>query len=417
MRILAITFGTEGDWRPLTALCGGLQSAGHDVLLLAPAPAADLAARLGVRFEALAGDMARELEAAMPMLTRRGGNAAALAHVFSGLAVRNIGEWTRAMMRHGDEVDAILCAGLAIYVGLSCAEALDKPVIGAGLQPVMPTGAFASPFLPPLRLPAWANRVSHRLVLAMLWKAFRGSINRARREITGQAPRRDAWTGYPCLFGISPTLVAPPADWPPHYLITGEWRTPDDPDWQPDAALRAFLTAGEPPVYVGFGSMLGFDPAALTRVVVDALGGRRALLFMGAAGLGAGALPASVLRIGPLPHGWLFPRVRLVVHHGGAGTTHAAAHAGKPSVVVPFAGDQPFWAERARRLGIAPAPIRQRALDAAVLAQRIDEALGASFAERAAAIGRAMAHEHGVARGVAAFAQLAARPGRADGAG
>jgi len=106
--------------------------------------------------------------------------------------------------------------------------------------------------------------------------------------------------------------------------------------------LEAFLDAGEPPVYVGFGSMTDPDPAAATRVVLEAVAraGVRAVLSRGWAGLGGVPLPSEVMEIGPVSHASLFARVAAVVHHGGAGTTTTAARAGAPQILVPHILDQ-----------------------------------------------------------------------------
>jgi UDP:flavonoid glycosyltransferase YjiC (YdhE family) len=401
MRLTAVTFGTEGDSRPLIALCAGLRAAGHDVVLIGERSAAPLAAAHAVPFVPLAGDMAVELRAAADGLARDGGKVSALARVLSGIAIRNSTAWMRALLDHAADADAILCAGLAIYVGLSAAEHLRIPAIGAGLQPVMPTRDFPSPFLPPMRSPGWVNRLSHRLVLAMMWRAFRRAVNDARRDVSGQAPRRDAWEAYPMVFGISPTLVPQPGDWDRDVRITGDWPLPHDAGWRAEASLREFLAAGDAPVYVGFGSMQGFDRQRFLETVLAALQGRRALLFGGWSNFGEGPLPDSVLRIGAVPHDWLFPQVSVAIHHGGAGTTHAAARAGVPAIVVPLAGDQFFWAERVRRLGIAPRPLAHAKLNARSLRERLALAGSAEMQRCARTVGDAMRNEHGVVDAVA----------------
>lgn len=405
MRITALTFGTEGDWRPMVALCHGLAGAGHDVVLLGPRPAVPLADHLGVPFVALEGDMASELEAAMPSM-ERGAGPREIGRLVTSFAQRHTTGWMRAVLDAAAGSDVVLPAGLAVYVGLSVAEKLRVPVVGIGLQPVMPTGDFPSAFLPAWRMPRWANRLSHRLVLALMWRAFRGATNAARRDVAGQPRRRGEWRGYPILFGISPTLMPRPRDWPDRYEVTGHWTTPIDPAWEPDPALLAFLAGGEPPIYVGFGSMLGFDRARAERAVQEGLDGRRALIASGAAGLGEGALPPNALRIGPTPHEWLFPRTRIVVHHGGAGTTHAAARAGVPAVVVPFGGDQAFWAARAHRLGIAAAPLAHRALTGPALGSRLDHAAAPDMQQWAHQIGEAVRAEDGIGTAIAALERL-----------
>jgi UDP:flavonoid glycosyltransferase YjiC (YdhE family) len=398
MRILALTFGTEGDSRPMIALCRGLRDAGHDVTLLAERTARSYAEALDVPFVALAGDMASELRAESNTLLAKGGDFQYVARALAAIARRNTSAWMRTAVEHARGTDTVIGAGLAIYVALSTAEYLRVPFVGAGLQPMMPTREFASSFLPPWPLPAWVNRASHRLVLAVLWRAFRGAVNDARRDVTQQAPRRAQWDGYPVLCGISRTLVPQPRDWPECFAIVGYWWPPREPDFTPDATLAKFLDAGEAPIYVGFGSMLGFDRDRMLSTVLDALDGRRALLSAGWSGFGARtSLPPNLHAIGHTPHAWLFPRMHAIVHHGGAGTTHAAARAGVPSVVLPFAADQFFWAERLRKLGIAPPGIRHAKLTARLLGERLAEASDPAMTARARHVAAEMAHENGVA--------------------
>ena len=401
MRIVALTFGTEGDTRPMAALCRGLRDAGHDVVLLAERSGASYADALGVPFVPLAGDMAAAMRSAAAGLTGRGADARYVARTLAAIAAENTSEWLRAAIEHARGRDLVLSAGLAIYVGLSAGEALGIRTIGVGLQPMMPTRAFASPFLPPLRLPGFLNRASHRLVLSLMWRAFRGPIDAARRDVAGQPPRVHEWDDYPVLLGVSPTLLPRPDDWTGRIAIAGYWFGPRDPRFVADPALVEFIAGGEAPVYVGFGSMLGFDRDRLLDTVLRALDGRRAIVHSGWSGFGEAPLPASVRRVAHVPHDWLFPRMSAIVHHGGAGTTHTAARAGVPSVVLPFAADQFFWAKRLERVGIAPPMLTHRRLTASRLRERLDAAHAASMKARAREIGARISGENGVANGVA----------------
>jgi UDP:flavonoid glycosyltransferase YjiC (YdhE family) len=410
VRVVALTFGTEGDMRPMVALCRGLLDAGCDAVLLGESSATDYAAQCGVPFVPLAGDMAEAMRTAAAELLLAGGGVADTAKALAEIARKNAAAWMRTTLEHCAHADGIVCAGLAIYVGLSCAEELRIPVVGAGLQPMMPTREFPSPFVPPWRMPGWANAASHRLVLAMMWRAFRGAINDARRDVTRQPARRIEFDGYPVICGISPTLVPQPQDWPERFAITGAWSLPTDAAWSPQPALAEFLAAGEPPVYIGFGSMVGFDRDRFRALVLDALDGRRALLFAGWSGFGEGALPSDVLSIGPTPHDWLLPRTRIVVHHGGAGTTHAAARAGVPSIVVPFGGDQAFWADRLRRAGVAPPAIAHSQLTASRLRNSLALAANPAMAALARTVGAAIAHEDGIPNAVARIERAFDRP-------
>lgn len=148
---------------------------------------------------------------------------------------------------------------------------------------------------------------------------------------------------------------------------------------------------------------------ALLAALIRALDGRRAVIRPGWNGLVPTPLPPKLLRIDATPHDWLFARMAAVVQHGGSGTTHSAVRAGKPSIVMPIAGDQPCWAERLHRLGVAPAALSARRPDARALAAAFGFVDKASVIARAAEPGRRMSHEDGLATAVAAIEELLAR--------
>ncbi|MCA8007944.1 glycosyltransferase [Burkholderia sp. IO2] len=408
MKLVIATYGTEGDTRPLAALGRALLDAGHDVRLLADAATLGSAAALGVPSAPLSGDIRRAIapEGALADAVRGRGGFNDTSKALAAIANANTAAWMQEVADASAGCDALLVSGLASFVGLSVAEYRRIPAIGTGMIPITPTAEFASPFLPPGKLPRWLNRTSHRLVNALLWHAFRKSTNAARASVCGLPPRKHVWTDHPMLYGVSPALLSSPADWPANVHACGQWRV-DARAWTPPPELSAFLDAGEPPVYIGFGSMAGFDRAALAAALTQALAGRRALFYPGWSGIDASLLPAHVRVIGDTPHDWLFPRVAMAMHHGGSGTTHSAARAGIPSVVVPFAGDQFFWANRLQRLGVADAPVAGRRVEAAALARAIAFAERGETKARAAALGTRIAQEEGLQRAVSAIERWA----------
>lgn len=175
----------------------------------------------------------------------------------------------------------------------------------------------------------------------------------------------------------SQTLIPKPADWADHLSVTGFSFLKLGSSYTPPEDLTVFLEAGPSPVYIGFGSIVVDDPAKLTKLIFDAvkLAGVRAIVSKGWGGVGAGDVPDNVYLIGNCPHDWLFQRVSCVVHHGGAGTTAAGIAFGKPTVVVPFFGDQPFWGQMIARAGAGPKPVPYKKMTAESLAESITFAL------------------------------------------
>lgn len=408
MKFVVATYGTEGDARPFAALCRGLMDAGHEARLLADAATLGSARSLGVPTTALAGNIrgTRRADHAISGLVAKGGGFNTTARALAKIANENAGSWLRTIIEAGEGCDAILVAGLAAFVGFSAAEYLGVKGIGAGMIPITPTAAFPSPFLPPKWVPRLLNRTSHHFVNGMLWRAFRDKTNTARAMFK-LAPRKALWTTCPMLYGISPSLLPRPADWAANVQLCGQWLPRNSP-WTPPPPLANFLAAGEAPIYIGFGSMTGFDSARLLDALVEAMAGRRALFHPGWSGIDPKALPNNFFAIGDTPHDWLFARTVAVVHHGGSGTSHSAARAGVPSIVTPFAADQFFWAERLRLAGVAAPAVNGRRPMAAAFASALEFVTADEVKSRAQALGEAMREEDGVANAVVELERIVA---------
>ena len=174
--------------------------------------------------------------------------------------------------------------------------------------------------------------------------------------------------------------------------------------------LAAFLDAGDPPVFMGFGSLMPVSTSYLTDSVALM---KEAARLAGCRAIIQAEVPPEqsdrLLIVGRCPHAQIFPRCAAVVHHCGAGTTHTTLAAGVPSVCVPHVSDQPGWAEELQRLGVAPAPAPHRTLTAARLASRIKEVLAApGMRTRAAAMAERMKGDDGPARAAVLVEEAAA---------
>ena len=147
----------------------------------------------------------------------------------------------------------------------------------------------------------------------------------------------------------------------------------------------------------------------MTDIVIRALelAGQRGILLNGWGGFDTRNLPETIMRVESVPHEWLFPRMAAVVHHGGAGTTAAGLRSGVPSIVIPYMGDQSFWARRVYALGVGPKPIRRKKLTAENLAQAITQAMeDEEIRRKAKQLGEKIRAENGVGRTIEIIGQI-----------
>jgi sterol 3beta-glucosyltransferase len=412
MRITILAAGSRGDVQPYVALGMGLQQAGHEVRLVASSDFEAFIESRGLGFFSAGVDMRRLLQAEEARAT-----LAAERSTLRGLW-QTFREWQPAieriqecMWQASQEAQAIVFStlGMGAYhiaerLRLPCCWALTFPMFGR-------TRTRPNPLLPALPLGGGYNLLTH-IFVERFWQQLVGRAYNSWRQAQLDLPliplRRWPYTQLhgqpvPLLYSYSPAVVPRPPDWSEHAHVTGYWFLDHSPDWRPPADLLGFLESGPPPVYVGFGSMNTRDPEGTSRIVLDALkrSGQRGVIAMGWGGLSQLALPDQVLVVESVPHDWLFPRMAAVVHHGGAGTTGAGLRSGVPTIVIPFAGDQPFWARRVKALGVGPDPIPRSHLTADRLADAISVAvMSEPIRRRAARLGQIIRAEDGVGNAV-----------------
>ncbi|CZT47110.1 related to sterol glucosyltransferase [Rhynchosporium secalis] len=303
------------------------------------------------------------------------------------------------------------------FAHIHIAEKLGIPLHMMFTMPWSPTQQFPHPLANIQHSNAdvnMTNFMSYALVEMMTWQGLGDVINRFRERALGLEPISLIWAPdmlsrlrVPYTYCWSPALIPKPKDWGQHISISGFYFLSLASSYTPEPELAAYLAAGPPPVYIGFGSIVVDDPDAMTKLIFEAVkkAGVRALVSKGWGGLGADDLgiPEGVFMLGNVPHDWLFQHVSAVVHHGGAGTTAAGIATGKPTVVVPFFGDQPFWGAMIARAGAGPAPIPYKQLTADKLTAALAEALESETLERAKELGAKIKEEKGSETGAKSF--------------
>ena len=397
MRIALAAVGTTGDVRPFAALATSLTDAGHEVTAISWAMHQDAFAGSGASFLAAGPPTSAEDVRATAVTAAAQRSPLGQVRVLRDFHLRDGADHQRALREalRGHEVAVIhgihaLAVAAARDEGVRYATAVFDPV----LLPTRTAPPAGMPRLGPLNGIAWwmldrAMAGHDRALGAVLREA--GSTSGGQHLFRDRSPLLH-------LVAVSPAIAPAPADLAASVVFTGAWVLPTTSE--PLAAeLEAFLAAGPPPVVVSFGSMALGDGAAVASQIRGALeaAGLRGLVQAGATGLD-GVSDDRVQFVGAVDHRLLFPRAALVLHHGGAGTTHAAVAAGVPSVVVPQIGDQRFWAARLEALGVAPPPLAARDLRAAPLAARLRAAI--ELAPRAQRLARAVADDKGLGAAV-----------------
>ncbi|MFF3070230.1 glycosyltransferase [Kitasatospora sp. NPDC057904] len=386
-RVVLATWGTAGDIAPYAGLAAGLKKAGHDVVVVTSGRHAATFHGLALKVRAMPLDR-QEAEIGQPRARRaRRDNARDMALIAAEHLLAAAGAGADVLLAHP------LLHPQAALVG----RGLDIPCIGvytvshAMMLPRLVTGGSHGRYR--------ATDALVRLVLSPIYRSANGYL---RRELNLPRGRMEdlrlPLSTCAVRYGFSAALMPRGVRIPAPHRVVGAWHPQRAAGWRPDARLVDFLDSGPAPVYFGFGSMTGIDVEQLADTVTTVVRrlGVRAVVQGGWAGLEARG--DDVLNIGPCPHDWLLPRMRAAVHHAGPGTVHACLRAMTPALPVPVGLDQPFWSSRLRALGLTPAVIPQRRLNADNLGWALDRLLeGHEYRVRTQEIGRLVGRQDGTA--------------------
>ncbi|TGO57465.1 hypothetical protein BCON_0065g00250 [Botryotinia convoluta] len=309
--------------------------------------------------------------------------------------------------------DAII-ANPPSFAHIHCAQALSIPLHLMFTMPWSPTRAFPHPLANIQNGdadPRTANYLSYGLVDMMTWQGLSDVISLWRKKALNLEPV-PAMAGMslaealkiPFTYCWSPALIPKPVDWPSYIDVCGFFFREETP-YTPDRELAEFLKLGLMLIYIGFGSIVMEDAAKMTEIILEPTRacGVRAIVSKGWSKLGTNRSDPNVLFIGDCPHEWLFKNVSVVIHHGGAGTTACGLLNGRPTLIIPFFGDQPFWADMVAAAGAGPRPIHYKALDSAKLTAAIRICQAPETGRAAALIATRMKDERGVKEAANSF--------------
>ena len=400
MNITILTYGSRGDVQPFLPLSLGLMARGHSVKLAAPSRFRELVEGYAVPFHPLPG----EPEDLSRRLNDVGYNFIKMVREMMDHAVDIGAEMLRQTEEACADADLIIHTFAHTVGAHTLAREKNIPDIHIQTFPMFtPTGDYPNVTMPDLKLQA-LNRFTHILSKKITWWTSSFGYEQVRRRMG--LPNRKLYFPFdndplrpptPILCAWSPSILPPSSDWGPNVYVTGYYFFNDDTSYKPSFELTSFLDAGKPPICVTFGSMVNRDAKRINNIVGEALmkTNNRGIILSGWSEVDEAA-DNNMLYLNAVPHNWLLPRCKMIIHHGGAGTTSAGLRAGIPNVVVPFTADQPFWGRRVYAIGVGSKPIYVNQLSVEKLTHAIVEAEGKAIRKQAQIVGTRTRSEDGV---------------------
>ncbi|PWN44933.1 UDP-Glycosyltransferase/glycogen phosphorylase [Ceraceosorus guamensis] len=415
LRIALMTIGSRGDVQPLIGLALELKKHGHAVFICSHPEYRDwVEGKFGIEYRGMGGDPAALMKLSVEH------------RMFSpGFFKESVGKfrgWLDELFREAFEAayDAdVIMESPSTFAGIHVAEATGAAYFRMCTMCWNKTAAYPQAFsVPPVDLGPAYNTSSYVLFDAILWRAMAGQVNRWRKHMLHLGPTdltKLAADTIPTLYNFSPSVVPPPLDWGDRILVSGYWNveTATAEKWEAPESMIAFMKAARRDerkiAYIGFGSIVVPDARAVSKAIYEAVvrAGVRAIVSKGwsertsdgekKATEETEEIPEECYVVQQVPHDWLFPRIDMAFHHGGAGTTGASLRAGLPTLIHPFFGDQFFWSQRVHKLG---AGLRVENLSASDISDALVKAQHRIIVEKAQAVGERIRVENGPADAV-----------------
>jgi len=368
VKVVMLALGSRGDVQPMVALGKALKASGMPVVVVAMRDFASLVETAGLSFMPIDATMEETGPAYVEAARKMAGGGMSYHRAVSAWLADIAPQVVAAEMAAVGPGDLVVAGVLSIDDAVAFQEARGCLAVQVLTAPVLPTAAGPSTVTairPQARsvLNRWAGRAALAVGAPMLTTTgshLRDLLHLPRTSALGFVRMLQT---VPTLLTTSPLVTPPPDDWSGNICQTGIWFD-DSPAWDPPADLTEFLAAGDPPVFISFGSIPSADPDADVLLMMQSArrAGRRVVIRPSHGWSGAEDSSEEVYRLREAPYRWLFPQMAAVIHHGGAGTTAEALLAGVPNAVVAFGVDQPYHGRRIHELGAGPPPIKRSQL-------------------------------------------------------
>jgi sterol 3beta-glucosyltransferase len=401
MNVTILTYGSRGDVQPFLPLSVGLMNHGHNVTLAAPARFKNLVEEYKINFVPLAGD----IEDLSRKLNDSGYNFIKQMNELRNHAIEIGADILRQTEIACKDADLIIHTFAHAVGAHTLAREKNIPDIHIQTFPMFtPTGDYPNITMPNSQN-RFLNRLSHIVSKKLFFLSAQIGFEQVRRK--AKLPKRKLFIPFdenplhfqtPILCAWSPSILPASADWSyPRIHVTGYYFFPLNNSYNPPLELDNFLKSGKPPICISFGSMVNKDAKRIDEIIRESLKqtNNRGIILSGWSDIKKES-NEDLFYIESAPHDWLLPKCKMIIHHGGAGTTSAGLRAGIPNIVVPFTADQPFWGSRVYAIGAGPKPILVKHLSVEKLTKSIVEAESDVIRKQAQVVSQEIRGEDGV---------------------
>jgi sterol 3beta-glucosyltransferase len=410
MKIAITTVGSRGDLQPFISLGLGLKNAGYDVLIISAKNEEDFVRNYGLDFYALDVDIQELMEGNSNVQEMTKGNNPLkfiLTHLKGSKNLKDIMVKTQGEIWSATQDADLIVFHPGMPIGFFIAQVSNKKSVLLNPFPVVATKDYPSIlFYTFPRFGRVFNSLTHTIFYKVFWALAKSAVVEFWKanikkvvDFSVSPIIQQIKSGRPVINAYSPLIFKPALEWSGNVQTVGSLTIEDESNFTPTKDLLDFINNGEPPIFIGFGSMKDINSFTKTfEIITEALSktNQRAVIGLGwTKNSFSGLIPDNIFLIENIPFTWLFPQMKMVIHHGGAGTTAAGLIAGRPTIIIPHIADQPAWGQRIYELGVGSKPITKKNLSVDNLSKAIKFALQPKIVNAANQLGQSMRMEHG----------------------
>jgi len=415
MKVVITTVGSRGDLQPFISLGLGLKKAGYEVLIISAKNEEDFVRKYGLNFYALDVNIQELMEGNNHVQEfAKGSNPLKfiISHLKGSKNLKTLMIKTQREIWNACQDADLIVFHPGMPIGYFIAQVNHKKSVLLNPFPVVATKDYPSILFYSLpRLGRAFNSLTHAIFYKVFWALAKSAIVEFWKEnvltkvdFKTSPIQQQIISGRPVINAYSPLTFQPAAEWGNNVQTVGSLIIENESNFIPPKELEDFIKNGEPPIFIGFGSMKDINSFTKTfEIISEAVTKtkQRAVIGLGwTKNSFSGTVPENIFLIENIPFSWLFPQMKLVVHHGGAGTTAAGLIAGKPTIIIPHIADQPGWGLRVYELGVGSKPISKKRLSAENLSKAIMFALQPEIVNAANQLGQSMRTENGIEKAI-----------------